>query len=113
MRYVELNSGVLQISNSSWMNNLSIYFLGVLVLTLMSCSNKILLERGIYYILVRIVVRSVMLGEVLALVDRIIVRVFLQMYMDCLEKRCVFMIEDYLFVYLLVLWCCWRFLGRC
>ena len=49
------------------------------------------------------VVRSAMLGELLALVVRTIMRVFLQMYMDCLEKRCVLMIEDYLFVYLLVL----------
>ena len=46
MRYVELNSGVLQISISSWMNNLSIYFLCGVVLTLMFCSIKILLERG-------------------------------------------------------------------
>ena len=46
MRYVELNSGGLQISISSWMNNLSIYSERVLVLTLMSCSIMILLERG-------------------------------------------------------------------
>ena len=46
MRYVELNSGVLQISISSWMDNLSVYFECVLVLTLVSCSIKILLERG-------------------------------------------------------------------
>ena len=48
-------------------------------------------------------VRSVMFGELLALVVRTIVRNFLQMYMDCLEKRCVLMIEGYLFEYLLVL----------
>ena len=30
-------------------------------------------------------------------------RVFLQMYMDCLEKKCVLMIEGFLFEYLLVL----------
>ena len=36
-----------------------------------------------------------MLGGLLALVVRTIVRVFLQMYMDCLEKRCVLMIEGY------------------
>ena len=53
--------------------------------------------------LVRIVVCSVMLGELLALVVRTIVRVFLQMYMDCLEKRCVLLIEGYLFDHLLVL----------
>ena len=46
MRYVELNSRVLQISVSSWMNNLSTFLECVLVLTLMSCSIKILLERG-------------------------------------------------------------------
>ena len=44
-----------------------------------------------------------MLGELLALVVRTIVRVFLQMYMNCLEKRCVLMIDGYLFEYLLVL----------
>ena len=43
MRYVELNSEGLQISISSWMNNLSVYFERVLVL---SCSVKTLLERG-------------------------------------------------------------------
>ena len=43
---LELNSDVLQISVSSWMNNLSVYFECVLVLTLVSCSIKILLERG-------------------------------------------------------------------
>ena len=58
---------------------------------------------GIRYILVRTVVRSVMLGEALALRVPIIVRVFLQMYMVCLEKSCVLMIEESLFVYLLVL----------
>ena len=36
-----------------------------------------------------------MLGGLLALVVRTIVRVFLQMHMDCLEKRCVLMIEGY------------------
>ena len=44
-----------------------------------------------------------MLGEILALVVRTIVSVFLQMYMDCPEKRCVLMIEGYLLKYLLVL----------
>ena len=44
-----------------------------------------------------------MLGKLLVLVFRTIVRVFLQMCMDCLEKRCVLMVEGYLFVYLLVL----------
>ena len=46
MKYVELNSEGLQISISSWMYNSSVYFERVLVLTLMSCSFKILLERG-------------------------------------------------------------------
>ena len=50
MRYVELNSGVLQISIPSWMNNLSVYFECVLVLTLMSCPIRILLEKGVYVI---------------------------------------------------------------
>ena len=44
-----------------------------------------------------------MLGELLALVVRTIVRDFLQMCMECLEKRCVLMIGDLLFDYLLVL----------
>ena len=104
MRYVELNSGFLQNTILSWMNNLSIYIECALVLTLMFCSIKILLERGgIYYLQVRIDVRSAMLGELMALVVRTIVRAFLQMYMDCLEKRCVLMIEGYLYEYLLVL----------
>ena len=103
MRYVELNSGVVPISISSWMNNLSVYFECVLVLTSVSCSMMILLEVGIYYILVHIVVRSAMLGELLVLLVRTIVRVCLQMYMDCLEKRCMLMIEGYLFEYLLIL----------
>ena len=60
-------------------------------------------EGVIYYILVRIVVRSAMLAKLLVLVVRTIVRVFLQMYMDCLEKRCVLMIDGYLFECLLVL----------
>ena len=46
MRYVELNSGGLQISVSSWMYNWSVYLERVYVLTLVSCSIKILLERG-------------------------------------------------------------------
>ena len=53
--------------------------------------------------MVRIAVRLAMLGERLVLVVRLVVRVFLQMYMGCLEKRCVLMIGDYLFEYLLVL----------
>ena len=48
-------------------------------------------------------VRLEVLGELLVLVVRTIVRFFLQMYMDCLEKRCVLMIEGFLFDYLLVL----------
>ena len=58
---------------------------------------------GIFYILVRNVVRLEVLGELLVLVARIIVRVFLQMYMDCLDKKFVWMIAGYLFEYLLVL----------
>ena len=50
MKYVELNSGNLQISISSWMYNLSGYFERVLILTLLSCYIKILLERGVYII---------------------------------------------------------------
>ena len=63
-----------------------------------------------YYIMVRIVVRLEMLGELLVLVVRTVVRVFLQNYMDCLEKRCVLMIGCCRFDYT---WCCWRFLGCC
>ena len=44
--------------------------------------------------LVRIVVRSKVRGEQLVLRVRIIVRVFLQKYMDCLGKKCVWMIGD-------------------
>ena len=43
-----------------------------------------------------------MLGDLLVLVVRTIVSVFLQKYMDCLEKICVLMIGGYLFDYLLV-----------
>ena len=86
------------------MNNLSVYFECVLVLNLVSCSNKIFLDRGVIYcILARIVVRLEMLGELLVLVVRTIVRVFLQMCTDCLEKRCVLMIGGYFLDYLLVL----------
>ena len=44
-----------------------------------------------------------MLGELLVLVVRTIVRVFLQMCMDCLEKRFVLVIGVHLFEYFLVL----------
>ena len=43
---VEFNSGGLQISISSWMHNLSVYFERLLVMTLVSCSIKGFLERG-------------------------------------------------------------------
>ena len=43
MRYVELNSGGLQISILSYMYYLSIYLERVLILALVSCSIKILL----------------------------------------------------------------------
>ena len=56
-------------------------------------------------------VHSVMLGEVLALVVRIIVRVFVQTYMDCLEKRCVLMIEGYLFEFFGVVGGSWDVVG--
>ena len=60
--------------------------------------------RGsVFYQMVRIVDCLEMLVELLVLVNRTIVRVFLQMYMDCLEKKCVLMIGDCLFDYLLVL----------
>ena len=50
MRYIELNFGGLQISVLSWMYNLSVFFFErVLILTLMSCITKILLEKGIYF----------------------------------------------------------------
>ena len=48
-------------------------------------------------------VRLEVRGELLVLVIRTIVRVFLQMCIDCLEKRCVLMIEGYLFEYLFLL----------
>ena len=48
-------------------------------------------------------VRLEVLRELLVLVVRTLVRVFLQMCMDCLEKICVLMIEGYLFEYFLVL----------
>ena len=50
MRYVELNSRGLQISVLYGMNNLSVNFECVLVLTSVSCLIKILLEWGIYII---------------------------------------------------------------
>ena len=52
--------------------------------------------------LFRIVVGSKVRGEKRVLMVRLIVRVFLQKYMDCLEKNCVSLIGD--FVYLLALW---------
>ena len=58
MRYVELNSGGLQTSISSWMKNLSVLFECVLNSNLVSCYNNILLERVIYWILVHIVDHS-------------------------------------------------------
>ena len=58
--------------------------------------------------LVRIVVRSKMLSEHLVLMVRTIVRVFLQKYMDCLGKKCVWMIGG-----LVICRCCWVFLGCC
>ena len=48
----------------------------------------------------RIVVRLKVCGERLQIVVRLILRVFLQRYMDCLEKKCAWMIGD--FEYLLV-----------
>ena len=50
MRFVELNSGGLQIYILSWMYNSSVYFERVLAWTLVSCSIKILLEKGVYNI---------------------------------------------------------------
>ena len=44
-----------------------------------------------------------MLGKILVLVVRTVLRVFLQMCRDCHEKRCVLMIGGYLFDYFLVL----------
>ena len=58
---------------------------------------------GIYYILIGILVRLKMRGELMVIVVRRVVRVFLQQFMDCLEKRCVLMIGGCLFDYLLVL----------
>ena len=51
----------------------------------------------------RIVVRSEVGGKRLVLVVQTIVRVFLQKYMDCLEKGCELMIGGCLFECLLVL----------
>ena len=45
-----MNSGGLEVSILSWMCKLSTYFECVLVLTYVSYSIKILLERGIYVI---------------------------------------------------------------
>ena len=44
---------------------------------------------GIDYMLVRIVVHLRVLGGQLVVMVQIIVRVFLQKYMDFLEKKCV------------------------
>ena len=48
---IKMNSGSLKISVSSRMYNLSIYFICILVLTYVSYSSKILLERGVGYML--------------------------------------------------------------
>ena len=71
-----MNSKGFQISISSWIYNLSSYFERILILAEVSCSVKVLLERerGIYYKLVRIVVRLDVLVELLVLVVRTIVR---------------------------------------
>ena len=45
-----MNSGGLEVSILSWMCKLSTYFECVFVLTYVSYSTKILLERGIYVI---------------------------------------------------------------
>ena len=50
--------------------------------------------------MVRTVVRLKVLDELLVLMVRTTVCVFLQKYRGCLEKRYVLMIEDYLVVYL-------------
>ena len=52
-------------------------------------------------------IRLDVLVELLVLVVRTIVRVFLQLCMACLEKRCVLMIRV---ICLTICWCCWRFL---
>ena len=43
-----MNSGKCKISITSWMYDLSIYCRCILVLTRMSCSIKVLLERRVY-----------------------------------------------------------------
>ena len=53
----------------------------------MSSQLRFCWRGGYIFILVRIGVCSVVLGKILALVVRIIVRVFLQMYMVFIEKR--------------------------
>ena len=58
-------------------------------------------ERVICCMMVRIGVHSKVRGENLVLMVRIILRVFLQKYTDCLEKKCVLMIGD--FEYMLAL----------
>ena len=96
-----MNSGSLKDSVSSRVYNLSIYFKCILVLTSVSFSIKILLERGVYVICWFVLWFAQMHGERLVLVVRIIVRVILQKYMDFLEKKCVSMIGN--FEYLLAL----------
>ena len=57
--------------------------------------------------LVRIVVPSKVRGEQLVLIVRIIVRVFLQMYMGCLGKKCVGMIGGFRHLWNFLVCCRW------
>ena len=76
------------------MYNLVIYFKCVLVLTYVSYSKSC--WRGVIcYMLIRYLVLSKIRGEQLVLMVRILVLVFLQMFMGCLEKKCVLMIGDF------------------
>ena len=89
-----MNSGGLKISISSRMYNLSMYLRCILILANMSDSIEVLLQGGIGYMLVHLK----MLVDELVLVVLIRVRVFLQRCMDCLEKKCVLMVRDCLYL---------------
>ena len=67
-------------------------------------------EGGICYMLVRIVIRSKVRGEQLLLRVQIIVRAFLQRYLDCLEKKCVLMIGGF-WVFVGVVGSSWEVVG--
>ena len=85
-----MNSGSLKISISSRVYNLSIYFKCFLLLTYVSYSIKILLERDFMLYVGSLFVSLKGAWRITGSNGS----VFLHMFMDCLERKCVLMIGD-------------------